>query len=75
MTRKARQGMGEVSFGLQITLNDRARSYLAKMKNILLTDTQSICARLLRKLKGLFGSVDSREAEGFNTENSSGLNF
>jgi hypothetical protein len=31
-------GDGEVSFGLQITLNDRARSYLAKMKNITLVD-------------------------------------
>jgi hypothetical protein len=38
------------------------------MKNILLTDTQSIRAMLLRKLKGLFGSVDSREDEGFNAE-------
>jgi hypothetical protein len=45
------------------------------MKNILLTDTQSIRARLLRKLKGLFESVDSRGDEVFKAENSSGLNF
>jgi hypothetical protein len=46
--------MGEVSFGLQITLTDRARSYLAKMKNILLVDTQSIRAKLLNQLQGIF---------------------
>jgi hypothetical protein len=46
MKKKRVQGIGEVSFGLQITLNDRARSYLAKRKNILLVDAQG-------------GSVDS----------------
>jgi hypothetical protein len=40
--KKKKRGMGEVSFDLQMTANDRTRSYLAKMKNITLADAQNV---------------------------------
>jgi hypothetical protein len=52
LKKKARR-IGEVSNLVGVKLFDKARSYLAKMKDIALVDTQSIRAKLLRQLQGL----------------------
>ena len=54
LKKKTSGGIGEVSDVVSVKLSDRARSYLAKMKNVLLVDTQSIRAKLLKQLEGLF---------------------
>jgi hypothetical protein len=49
-------GVG-VSITLRKTVNERATLYLAKIAKITLVDTQSIRAKLLRQLEGLFDLV------------------
>jgi hypothetical protein len=51
--KKARR-IGEVSSVVGVKLFDRAQSYLAKMKNIALIDTQAIRAKLILQLQGIF---------------------
>ena len=46
--------IGDGSLNLRKTVNERTRLHLAKMENILLVSTQSIRARLLNQLKGVF---------------------
>jgi hypothetical protein len=51
--KKRRGRIGEVSNVVGVKLFEKARSYLAKMKNIALVDTQAIRAKLLQQLEGL----------------------
>ena len=46
--------IGDGSLNLRKTVNERTKLYLAKMKNILLVNTQSIRARLINQLQGVF---------------------